>query len=92
MNMDVTAVLRRIPNGDNCLVDADTAAIFLLPEVTPARSTRTRVNSRRQLELTQQPLRFRNSHADRLAEAQLRKSGRSNLAPGCWESCLSSWD
>ncbi|KRY70365.1 hypothetical protein T4B_5133, partial [Trichinella pseudospiralis] len=40
--------------------------------------------------LTQQPLRFRNSHADRLAEAQLRKSGRSNLAPGCWESCLIS--
>ncbi|KRY81118.1 hypothetical protein T4D_13414 [Trichinella pseudospiralis] len=28
------------------------------------------------------------SQAGRPAEAQLGKSGRNNLAPGCWESCL----
>ncbi|KRZ69675.1 hypothetical protein T10_12726 [Trichinella papuae] len=28
------------------------------------------------------------SQAGRPAEAQLGKSGRSNLAPECWESCL----
>ncbi|KRX97956.1 hypothetical protein T4E_9563 [Trichinella pseudospiralis] len=26
--------------------------------------------------------------ASRPAEIQLGKSGRNNLAPGCWESCL----
>ncbi|KRZ73022.1 hypothetical protein T10_9149 [Trichinella papuae] len=39
-----------------------------------------------------QHLRFRNprflSQAGRPAKAHLGKSGRSNLAPVCWESCL----
>ncbi|XP_003381478.1 hypothetical protein Tsp_07152 [Trichinella spiralis] len=44
------------------------------------------------LDPTPQHLRFRNprflSQAGRPAEARLGKSGRNNLASGCWESCL----
>ncbi|KRY74259.1 hypothetical protein T4A_10533 [Trichinella pseudospiralis] len=66
-------------------------AVIHLPHhrhTTPARNTRTKLP----LDPTSQHLRFRNprflSQAGRPAEAQLGKSGRNNLAPGCWESCL----